>query len=248
MFTAAYFGSSVIISMAALFGLLWIYRVDVHSTGYTPISSSHDDSLFDISPATPQLVFPSVRYVTWSIFVNFLVTLSLFPALTSAVSPVSSGTSFIQRHFVSMHFLAMNISDFIGKAITIFPLLARMSPKRLFAASLARILFLPLLFACNIVFHDRIGEKIPTFFPTVFGDFLFFVLICALGFTNGYINTVAFIEAPDCLSSNGLSERIGAFTICGDLMAISLALGLASGSMASFGLRGLLCKCNPFYT
>ncbi|EPQ26262.1 uncharacterized protein PFL1_06197 [Pseudozyma flocculosa PF-1] len=102
----------------------------------------------------------------------FTVTLSLFPALTSAVQSVYSPTSIEggggrpHRHvaldltspqiFVPFHFFLYNLSDLAGRTLpSVAPQTLLRKTRALVGASLARVVFVPVFLACHVVSGSR---------------------------------------------------------------------------------------------
>ena len=90
--------------------------------------------------------------------------------------------------FIPLHFLLMNTSDFIGRAIPgIAPrYLTIHNPKILVTLVLLRFIFWPLFWACNV---SNQGPWLP-----VFNDLSFFIILFFFGFSNGWIATCLMME------------------------------------------------------
>ncbi|KAI0034097.1 nucleoside transporter-domain-containing protein [Vararia minispora EC-137] len=165
----------------------------------------------------------------------FVVTLSVYPPITISVRPVSP--TFNPLIFSSMHFLLFNVGDFAGRYLCSFPLLLIWSSKRLLALSLARTLFIPLFLACNV------NAGAPTL---VNSDFLFFAILFAFGLSNGYVSSLCMMSAPSLEHNPRLKGRREDVDIAATVVSFCLVGGLVLGSVASFGVKATMCRCNPF--
>jgi equilibrative nucleoside transporter 1/2/3 len=169
-----------------------------------------------------------------AITANFVVTLALFPAITSAIASTAPGPP--PDWFVPLHFLLFNLFDFLGRLLPSFHA-GPPAPRVLFGVAGARVLFVPLFLLCHLLLTNQDGTLRPLAFPVVFGDGGFFLLVVLFAASNGWLSTCLFMSAP--------AGRAHKRTI-GDLMVVSLACGLTLGSLLSFGIRALTCRCNPF--
>ncbi len=76
-------------------------------------------------------------------------------------------------------------------------------------------------------------------FPTYMGDNSFIFILFIFGMTNGWVATNLLMEGPQTVSVSGREKAV-------NIMVFSLTAGLATGSLLSFMLKGILCQCNPF--
>ena len=204
------------------------------------------------SPTEPEImrelsvgeILSILKIHTFSTYCNFFVVLAIFPAITSAVQSVQIDQSNVFRElFTPLHFFFFNTFDWLGKSL---PMLGFGRPKKpiyLMIRAIAHLGFIPIFLSCNVVFKDTDGTPLPRVLPLVFGDFMFYLWICLFGLSSGYLNTCLFIEAPTVMQRYS-HPKIK--SVVGDLMGVSLALGLATGSLFSFIIRASLCNCNPF--
>jgi solute carrier family 29 (equilibrative nucleoside transporter), member 1/2/3 len=259
--TSTYFGVSIFMSVVSLVGLLTLYTFDppviIQYEQVLELSISENEAILDHNAnewedieseerhATLSKVLPKVSIHLISIFMNFFVILAVFPGVTSAVYSINTDPNRprIQKElFTPLHFVCYNIFDFLGKSSSIFKF-GRMNSRSLFIGCMLRLAFIPLFLSCNVqYFKDSIPT--PRLFPVLFNDQVFFILVALFGYTSGFINSVAFVEAPNALGRS--QNLVGAFAMVGDLMGIALALGLAVGSVFSFAVRWMMCGCNPF--
>jgi equilibrative nucleoside transporter 1/2/3 len=167
---------------------------------------------------------------------SFVISLSLFPSVTAAIPSMSQDQTFLTKYFISIHFLLFNIGDYLGKTIPIVPQLYISHYVPLTLISLLRTLFIP-YFLFNNIF---LGPNTPGVLKNVFGnDTAFLILVFVFGLTNGYLGSAPMMSAP---SQVGLESK----STLSSLMALFLAIGLALGSLVSFGWLAAICNCNPF--
>jgi solute carrier family 29 (equilibrative nucleoside transporter), member 1/2/3 len=166
----------------------------------------------------------------------FVVTLSLFPTFIAEVDPLTQDSSsrlFEPAFFVSFAFLLFNVSDLAGRWLAEYRLL--LPPRWLWAFSLSRSVFFPLILLANVQLQG-VATDLPLIVPN---DALYFVVVLLFGFTNGYVASSCMIEGPRTLPAAHREKG-------GIVMINCLVWGLFLGSMLSFGLRAILCRCDPF--
>jgi equilibrative nucleoside transporter 1/2/3 len=215
-----------------------------------------------------------VRWYACGIFWNFMVTLCVFPAAMAQVESTSAG--FDRTSFLRWSFLAFDLGDCLGKwmpALSIF----QCGPQSLvtrylaFSRSVLALLFL----TCHIPTMQRAYANV-TWFYWLRHDAAFFLLLSLFAISNGYANSLLLMAAPQAVHMNQKSSRalhskqsfsskanlmtdsdkkqpedneaetqIGNIGAC---MGLFIVLGLTTGSLASFGVRAIICGCNPFTT
>lgn len=198
------------------------------------------------------------RILPWSasIFCVFLVTLGVYPALTSQARSVHSrpdGTLVQSASvFVALHIVAMNLGDLIGRRLPVLSpyLLIRHGWVSL-ACTTLRFFFFPLFFACNLVGESN---KTPAW---ALPDAAFFALVFFLGVTTGCNSTSILISGPkklekrpgaavplesaatddveqDRLLDAPSAPHDGDASIASMILSFWLVLGLTAGSCFSF--------------
>ncbi|XP_036444895.1 equilibrative nucleoside transporter 2 [Colossoma macropomum] len=156
----------------------------------------------------------------------FMVTLSVFPAITVLVQPDALFTGIWADIFTALCcFLVFNVMDWIGRSVTsvvqwpskesrLFPILV-----------VARLIFIPAFMLCNIPSHRLSG---------VFKHEFAYILVMSLfAMTNGYFACLCMSYAPQLVRPKD-AETTGA------LMTFFLALGLSLGAALSFVLKMLI--------
>ncbi|KAI0047295.1 hypothetical protein FA95DRAFT_1582709 [Auriscalpium vulgare] len=164
----------------------------------------------------------------------FVVTLSVFPALTISIQPVNPATH--PLFFASLHFLVFSSGDWFGRYLCSIPRLLIWSARRLLSLALARTLFIPIFLACN--FHN--------YSPLINSDWLYMLILFLFGLTNGYLSSMCMMSAPSVEHNPRLKGRKDDVDIAAPLASFFLVGGLVIGSFMSFGVRAAVCGCNPF--
>lgn len=144
-----------------------------------------------IQGANPTFVSPIVslrgvaKHVPWhlaGIFFNYLITLSLYPGLTSLIKPIAKSAK--SHIYIPLHFLAFDLGDTGSRILLLIwdiymentsaaKTLDRISP---FLPYIRAPLILVVMF---LIYKERIGIKQEWHEP------LFFSTLAILGFTNG---------------------------------------------------------------
>ncbi|KAF8950068.1 hypothetical protein BGZ46_004777 [Entomortierella lignicola] len=176
-----------------------------------------------------------------SITLVFGLTLSLFPSLTGLVESANTSPDRPRVSgdlFVPFHFLVYNIGDWAGKAL---PSIAYFTPNtqrprrkqqfRCLLSSFGRIVFIPIFLTANLpIAQDK--RLLPYL---IRNDALWFLLLFLFALSNGYIGSVVMMIGPSYVLGGEKKSRAGV------VLGFWLTAGLALGSAASFGVRGLMC-------
>jgi len=188
-------------------------------------------------------VLQRIRSHAFAVAMCFVVTLGLFPSITGTVLSVSkprsdgSGGDRIADPtvFVLVHFLVFNLGDYVGRYIPLIHAWLRCSTSmQVLMFSLVRLLFVPLVFLCNVTINHLMPAVV------IKSDAAYFVILAIFAITNGWLGTVCMMSAPKRVRSARDEALVGM------VMSFVMTLGMTIGSFASFGIRGLLCQCNPF--
>ncbi|ETW04822.1 hypothetical protein H310_03949 [Aphanomyces invadans] len=201
------------------------------STDSAPFLDPIDDEMDDVATvkaslprSNPWKILWQVRHFAFTVFATFFVTLALFPVVTSSIE----STSMNQSLFVALTFVVFNLGDVVGRACTalyVFPF------RRLLAVgAVGRVAFFVLFFVCNV------RDSPITIFRQ---DGAAVLVLFACAWSNGYFCSVAMMRSTHAVHRANRE-------LCSSIMFLCLCLGLTAGSLASFGLRALLCRCNPF--
>ncbi|KAF8708987.1 Nucleoside transporter, partial [Rhizoctonia solani] len=201
-----------------------------------------------MSSASIWIVIRKNAYYNIAVFYVFVVTLAMFPAITTSILPINSSEESIVFNpfiFSALHFLNFNVADLIGRALASFKPISPTSNVRLLLYSLSRTIFIPLLLLCNVR-HKPTFESVvdASSKPIINSDIAYMFILFAFGVTNGHVSTLVLMAAPSKLMNPNLelyesktAARVAQFCLVG---------GLVAGSAASFGFHAIQCRCNPF--
>lgn len=164
---------------------------------------------------------------------------AVYPPITASVQPTSSIHPLL---FSAIHFLVFNLGDFYGRYVCSVPSLLIWSAKRLLTLSLARTVFIPLFLMCNV---QRPSSDLPSS-PIINSDFVFMLILFALGLSNGYVSSLCMMSAPSLEHNPRLKGRRDDVDVAATVVSFCLVAGLALGSVGSFAVRAAICDCNPF--
>lgn len=202
------------------------------------------------STKTPLLtLFRQLFYPSLAISTTFAVTM-LFPVFTAEILSTTPDASPLLRPavFIPLSFLVWNTGDLLGRLV---PLIHRLSlaerPRILFCLSVARVVFIPTYYLCNIQRGGSSNDtstisfllerttNIATAAGTgtgigTYGDFFYlFIVQFPFGLSNGYIGSCCMMGATsESFVREEQREAAGSF------MGLCLVLGLTVGSLASF--------------
>ena len=211
----------------------------------------------------------------FSVCLTFVVTLSVFPGITSEIRSERNPTNqrcpdgvsrfpFGAGVWQAVFFLIFNVGDTVGRALAS---LGSLVPHRwLWLVAICRIGFIPLLLLCNLNTGSSSGENSFTPAPSSSSSAHANIDWVAASSGDKGIPTIFGYFARDiypvvfmCLLaiSNGYVASLEMMhspslvpkheaSRAGAIMAFFLVLGLVGGSLASFGVRAIACNCNPF--
>ncbi|ORY06072.1 hypothetical protein K493DRAFT_203736 [Basidiobolus meristosporus CBS 931.73] len=177
--------------------------------------------------------FHSIRSLVLAIILIFLVTLGLFPSITSKIRSINSQGLF-KELFIEFHFLVFNIGDWIGRSLPGNEHFVFSDERKLLLSSAARILFIPIFLSSNLMFN---GVR---YLPLVVADdLIYMILLLLFAISNGYLSSLIMMAGPQKVAK---SQK----ELAGTILTLMLTLGLALGSALSFPLVAIACHCNPF--
>ena len=168
-----------------------------------------------------------VLSMTWpyqaAIFLDYMVTLAVHPAVTALIQPTASVPSaWHDKYFVPVCcFLAQALADWLGRSlatISQWPRPGRAAEVGAMLVAIVRAAFLPLLMFCNVAPLNRATEVI---FPSDVAYVCFLVIFSIAG---GYLSNVCYMLAPK--KGDGAEQEIA-----GILLTTFLVLGLGVGSI-----------------
>eukprot|EP00096_Caligus_rogercresseyi_P002548 TRINITY_DN14718_c0_g1_i1.p1 TRINITY_DN14718_c0_g1~~TRINITY_DN14718_c0_g1_i1.p1 ORF type:complete len:434 (-),score=59.13 TRINITY_DN14718_c0_g1_i1:119-1420(-) len=210
---------------------------------YHPGTDKNDpevrDRMMAETPAnnTNELLYVFQKTWPWivGIFINFLVTLSVFPALTSLVSSSEdpkNWTEWNTKYFIPVGcFLLFNIGDYVGRLLAgliKWPNNASsQGSKIILGASILRIAFIPLFICCNIQPNNR------HFTAVLFNsDIVFLIMIFTFALSNGYIGNISLMFGPKMLVTQREQMKAGEVMVASMIIGLCIGAGLSNAWLA----------------
>ncbi|XP_032090199.1 equilibrative nucleoside transporter 2 [Thamnophis elegans] len=171
-------------------------------------------------------VLKKIWLLALSIVMDFSITLSVFPAITTRIVSSSRDESW-QKFFTPVCcFLLFNVMDWLGRSSTSYFLWPQKHLRLLPAAVGLRVFLIPMFLLCNIQRQSA--------WPVLFHhDAWFVVLMVVFSLSNGY-----FVSLTMCLAPKQVQPEES--ELAGAIMTFFLALGLSCGAALSFLLKLLL--------
>jgi equilibrative nucleoside transporter 1/2/3 len=72
------------------------------------------------------------------------------------------------------------------------------------------------------------------------------LILLAFGLSNGYVATLGIVVAASLEHNPRLKDRKEDVDVAATVASFCLVSGLSVGSIISFAVRAVLCRCNPF--
>lgn len=220
--------ATIVLSLAAY---LWTTRLPYFQKTLLSTSALQTNDQQNSKKVDLKSFFNLLGEIKWfaaAVMLVFIVTISLFPAVTVTVVPIWKPESrWAKVYFKQVTcFLLFNVTDYLGRALGGRQLWPKAKQDLLLLLLTAlRFVFIPLFMFCNLK-HQHLS--------TVFASDLFYVLFMALfGLSNGYLATLCMIYGPKAVSEekqNLISSSMAAF----------LGIGLSLGSTLSKVFQQLL--------
>ena len=177
---------------------------------------------------SPHGVFKKTLTCNLTSFITLLITLACFPAALSALKSTRThglNSPWTNTYFQPvMTFLLFNIGDVLGRITSSF--LTLPSKRFILPVSLLRVIFIPLIYMCNLQ-----PRSIPVWFTSDIWPGIFSVF---LSWTNGHLLSLSASYCPQQVTSNAEKSLAGSYS------ASSSALGLVIGSLLVFPLLQIL--------
>ena len=185
-----------------------------------------------------------------AIFLTYVVTIAIFPSLTSTIIAESSvnGTGTHQAPsscewshlFGPLGFVIFNLGDTVGRNL---PCVLR-NPTVILTVSCARVFFAPLFMLCHTAAGGAL--QLPNFGGN---DVLALLIIAIFSVTNGWLTSSVFVASQSAIAPDRRDSAAS-------LLVCLLQAGIAIGALLSFPVRYLDCTpsaangfdCNPFVT
>jgi hypothetical protein len=182
------------------------------------------------SDSTTYTVWKAVQGPAVSLFLTYMVTLALFPVITSNLSSTHECQSHVRLQndlYLPITFLIFNAGDLVGRVLVTDVSMNKISrlSEKLVWSSVARLLFVPLFFLC----YSRTSVYA---FMAIDNDLFSMVVQFLFAVTNGMLTSLCFMQAPGLISSSTELQQISSA-----ILNFSLCSGLLLGSFGSFPLH-----------
>ena len=222
----AYFLTATAISAASLFAFGYLMQ---HHRRESRAKLTLEDTQGAEAAAQAQrkqvgliALFLKLKWFATSLFITFGLSM-VFPVFTQQIpsvqAPEDAPRILQPATFIPLALLMWNAGDLSGRYMPLIPSLNLVRyPKATLAWSLARFIFIPLYFMCNIKGQGAVIDS--DFFYLVIVQFLF-------GLTNGWVAASCMMAAPEWVEKD---EREAA----GGFMGLVIVAGLTVGSLLSF--------------
>ena len=159
---------------------------------------------------------------------------AVYPAITVRVRSMDPGIHPLL--FSAVHFLVFNTGDLVGRYSCSFPRLVVWSARKILVMSLLRTLFIPLMLLCNVL---RPATATPVS-PIIGSDILFMVIMLTMGYTNGFVSSLALLAVSSLEHNPRLKGRREYVDIAATLGGSFVNAGLAFGALSSFGVQAMI--------
>ena len=178
-------------------------------------------------------VWKVVKLPSLALFLTYLVTLAIFPVITSDLTSVKecrSGSRIRNDMFVPLTFLIFNLGDLLGRFVVAdegVEKSRRELPPKLVWASLARLAFVPLFLFC---FSRKSMYKDMAINDDTFSWFV----QMAMAVFNGVLTTVSFSVVATLVPPDETAQQMAS-----SILNLSLCMGLVAGGLAASPLLWL---------
>ncbi|KAI8084133.1 equilibrative nucleoside transporter [Gilbertella persicaria] len=237
-----YFLSAFIITLAALMGRLVVVRLSFYRHQMSHVQAEmavNEETAFEPSSQEPVSLISTlckIRGFVFTVGYIFIITLMLFPTITSLIKSLRrhdpNRTRFFDDDvFVAFHFLLFNVGDWVGRLMPLSKYFVIVNVNQLAFLSVLRTAFIPLFLICNVIVSDQ--RYLPVLIQS---DIVYMVLVWIFAVTNGWICSLAMMAAPQLDSIKTSKEK----SAVGSILSFSLVLGLAIGGCLSFLARWMV--------
>ena len=183
---------------------------------------SHEDGAEE---TTTYYVWRCIRGPWLAVYLNFVVTLSMFPSWTSTLQSVhqcSSSWRIVNDLFVPLTFVIFNLSDLSGRFLA--PLVHNVRSSHLVGLAVLRTIFFGLFYFCNVSSTTATSDRY-----TVMSDAYTVLVEVFFAASNGLLLAVTFMHAPSLLPPTVEMQKRGS-----EFLNFAINFGLLSGSLSSF--------------
>ncbi|KAF8138672.1 nucleoside transporter-domain-containing protein [Boletus edulis] len=231
-----FFGVSTIFLCIILAAYAWLTRQPFYKSVISTLEPHYETG--DIDERTGLVEddrrnSPTDKNVTFMFSIAYVFA-AVYPAITVRVRSVNLGIH--PMLFTAIHFLVFNVGDLVGRYACSFPRLIVWSAKKILVMSLLRTLFVPLFLLCNV---QQSTTTIPIS-PIISSDTLFMAILLAMGYTNGYVSSIALLAVSSLEHNPRLNGRREDVDVAATLGGSFVIVGLASGALSSFGVQSMI--------
>ena len=172
-----------------------------------------------------------------AVFVCFLGTLAVFPAVTVLVESIGKSdknpSTWSTDYFIPVGcFLLFNVGDYLGRmfaGVVQWPRANHFGSVFILVLSVLRLAFIPLFLFCNAAPKNRSVTDVH-----IYSDAAYLVFMAIFSLTNGYIGSIAMMFGPKMMGNGQDQGRAAA------LLVSFLVSGLAVGAAMSGYIVALL--------
>ncbi|CAH0702590.1 unnamed protein product [Spodoptera exigua] len=215
-----YFVIADVMVITSLISYVMLYKIDFFThhilRGSGGMGSNRHRDVFIT------VIAKKIWVYAFSIFAVFAISMSVYPAVTVLVEshPATAGTDWNNIYFVPVvNYLIFNCGDYAGRLVAGF-LLRPTNQWIIMAASILRIIGVPMLMLCN--------AQPRNYLPVLFlWDWEYIIIMIVFAFSNGYLTNIVMINSTRVVE---VHEREKASSI----IALMLSVGLCAG--AGFGM------------
>ncbi|KAI5643365.1 nucleoside transporter domain-containing protein [Phthorimaea operculella] len=216
-----YFIIADIMVISSLISYVLLYKIDFFS--YHILRGSGGIATNRHREVSLLLIMKKVWVYAFSIFAIFGITMSVYPAVTVLVEshPVTKGTDWNKIYFVPVvNYLIFSCGDYSGRLVSEY-LLRPTNQWIIAAASILRIVFIPMLMLCNA----QPRSHLPVWF---LWDYEFIVIIILFAFSNGYLTNIVMINSTRVVDAH---EQEKASSVIVTMLSVGLTAGAAVGML-----------------
>lgn len=174
-------------------------------------------------------IFKKTWHCGISMFLVFVATLTVYPAVTVLVESQDKGRGYAWNdiYFVPVvTYLIFSLSDYVGRIVAGIFEWPRNKPWQLIFLCTLRILFIPIIMVCNA----QPRHHLPVY---IHADIYYILISIIFAISNGYICNTVLIIVPRLVNAQ---EK----EIASTMMGAFLGLGLAVGSTLSLFMVKIL--------
>ncbi|GMM38491.1 nucleoside transmembrane transporter [Saccharomycopsis crataegensis] len=179
-------------------------------------------------------LFSKLNSIVITLVLVFVVSL-IFPVFASNIESVnkpagediSNGIHFSNSNiFIPLAFMVWNIGDLVGRVVCGYEFFQIHNEKAMLIYSIARSLFIPFLFMCNL--NDSASSSNNHGSPLLNSDVVYLFIQFMYGATNGHLCSNCFMNVGPKFTKDQEKKAAGGFT------TVFLSIGLAVGSVCSY--------------